>query len=301
MNKDSKLIFEAYLTKKPVLNEAPIYGPGDLDYTSDIESAPGGGYGVGTAAAKEGKTKTEIANRILNAVKTKLFKPAAHTIDGKEYQLYYPGSKMKFRTELENLIKNELKIGGTAAKYTARVIDNLLNVLRVDVEGGAAASPVQVKKAIDTGVQDKPITGDGSAQPAAPQATANAFVKNPMVRFIKEFMPIFVELPDEITISGKKDFYESDELQNEVKEAITRAYDETKAKDKELINDFIDSLKHKNSYTPQSEAKQQEGEGTGEEPTIDEYPEGDDVYTAAKQEFGLRQAPVDKGNFSYGD
>jgi hypothetical protein len=208
---------------------------------------------------------------------------------------------MKFRTELENLIKNELKIGGTAAKYTARVIDNLLNVLRVDVEGGAAASPVQVKKAIDTGVQDKPITGDGTAQPAAPQAVANAFVKNPMVRFIKEFMPIFVELPDEITISGKKDFYESDELQNEVKEAITRAYDETKAKDKELINDFIDSLKHKNSYTPQSEAKQQEGEGTGEEPTIDEYPEGDDVYTAAKQEFGLRQAPVDKGNFSYGD
>ena len=301
MNNDCNLIFEAYLSKKQVLNEAPIYGPGDLNYTADIETTPGGGYGVGTAAAKEGKTKTEIANRILNAVKTKLFKPAMHTIDGKEYQLYYPGSKMKFRIELEKLIKNELKIGGTAAKYTARVIDNLLNVLRVDVEGGAAASPVQVKQAIDTAVQDKPVS-DASATPPAPaQAVANVFVKDPVVRFIKEFMLIFVELPDEITIAGDKEFYESDELRNEVVEAITRAYDDAKAKDKELVNDFIDSLKHKNSYTPQAEVKQQEGEGTGEAPTVDEYPEGDDVYTAAQQEFGLKQTPVDKGNFSYGD
>ena len=301
MNNDCNLIFEAYLSKKRVLNEAPIYGPGDLDYTADIENTPGGGYGVGTAAAKEGKTKTEIANRILTAVKTKLFKPAMHTIDGKEYQLYYPGSKMKFRIELEKLIKNELKIGGTAAKYTARVIDNLLNVLRVDVEGGAAASPVQVKQAIDTAVQDKPVSDAGATPPAPTQAAANVFVKDPVVRFIKEFMLIFVELPDEITIAGNKEFYESDELHNEVVEAITRAYDDAKAKDKELVNDFIDSLKHKNSYTPQVEAQAKEGEGTGEAPTVDEYPEGDDVYTAAKQEFGLRQQPVDKGNFSYGD
>ena len=125
MNKDVQFIFEAYLSKKKVVTEAPIYAD-DLGYTSDFEKAPGKGYGIGKVAAKEGKSKAEIANRVLNAIKTKLFKPAAHTVDGKEYQLYYPGSKMKFRTDLENLIKNELKLGGTEAKYTARIVDNLL-------------------------------------------------------------------------------------------------------------------------------------------------------------------------------
>ena len=93
-------------------------------------------------------------------------------------------------------------------------------------------------------------------------------------------MPIFVELPDEITYTGS-DFYDSKELRNEVVEAITRAFDENAAKDKEMIQDFIDSLKFKNSYTPASEKK--EGEGTGEEPTIEEYPEEDEPTSIARE------------------
>ena len=106
MNKDCKLIFEAYTTKKPI-TEAPIYGD-DIGYTGDIEKAPGGGYGIGKAAAREGKSKTEIANSLLQAIKTKLFKPETHVVDGKEYSMFYPGSKMKFRTELENLIRQSI-------------------------------------------------------------------------------------------------------------------------------------------------------------------------------------------------
>lgn len=280
MNKDSKLIFEAYLTKKQVVNEAPIYAD-DLSYTGDIEKAPGKGYGIGKVAAKEGKTKAEIANRLLGVIKTKLFKPAAHTVDGKEYQLYYPGSKMKFRTDLENLIKNELKLGGTEAKYTARIVDNLLNVLRVDVEGGAAANPVQVKQAVVSGIEGKPVAqGTQSAPATAPAApVSNSFVKNE-VRFIKEWMPIFSELPDEISVA-KGDIYDSPELRNEVIEAITRAYDEKMSKDNELVQDFIDSLKYKKAYTPASERA--EGEGTGEEPTIEEYPEEDEPTSIARE------------------
>ena len=297
MNKDTKLIFEAYKTKK-VLQEAPIYAD-DLGYTGDIEKAPGKGYGIGKTAAKEGKSKSEVANRLLQAIQTKIFKPAIHTVDGKEYKLYYPGSKMKFRTELENLIKNELKLGGTEAKYTARVVDNLLNVLRVDVEGGAAASPAQVKQAVVAGIDGKNVIAPGTPGTAPAVPAANTFIKNPGVRFIKDWMPIFVELPDEITVA-KGDIYESPELRNEVIEAITRAFDEAKAKDKELIQDFIDSLKFKNSYTPASERK--EGEGTGEVETVEEYPE-DDLPTSELRGMGALpgRRGYDSGGFSYGD
>jgi len=299
MNKDCKLIFEAYLEKKPI-TEAPIYGD-DLGYTSDIEKAPGGGYGIGKAATREGKSKTEIANHLLQLIKSKLFKPETHVVDGKEYSLFYPGSKMKFRTDLEKLIKNELKLGGTEAKYTARVVDNLLNVVKVDLEGGTSANPVAVKKAIDAGVTGKTVTAPQAETPApAPGVqTSNNYIKNPGVRFIKEWMPIFVELPDEISIEGG-DFYDSPELKSEVIEAITRAFDEATSKDKELVNDFIDSLKYKNSFSPASEKK--EGEGTGEEPTVDEYPEDDDVTGELRSmgAIGGRRG-YDPGGFSLGD
>lgn len=300
MNKDSQLIFEAYLNKKAnLLKEAPIYGDLDAGYTGDIEKAPGGGYGVGVAAKREGKSKKEVADQLLNAIKTKLFKPAQNIVDGKEYQLFYPGSKMKFRSDLEKLVKNELKIGGTQAKYTARIIDNLLNVLRVDPEGGAVAEPKQVEKAVDAGVEGKSTAI--AAQPLAPASTANKFVKNENVRFIKEWQPIFVELPDEIEVQ-KGDLYDSPELRNEVVEAITRAYDKKMASDSEIVQDFIDSLKYKNSFIPSEEAKQKEGEGTGEAPNVEEYPEDDDVTGELRSmgAIGGRRG-YDAGGFSYGD
>lgn len=306
MNKDCKFIFEAYSAKKKIVTEAPIYAD-DLGYTGDIENAPGGGYGIGKAATKEGKSKTEIGNRILELVRTKLFKPAAHTVDGKEYQLYYPGSKMKFRTELEALIKKNLNLTGTEARYTARIVDNLLNVLRVDVEGGAAANPAQVKKAVAAGVMDKPIS---SAEPAGPEAASdvtpadpapNSFVKT-FTKFIPEYARIFAELPDEVTVTPGEDFYDSAEFKQEVVDAITKVYDENKAKDKEYLTDFIDSVKYKNGYIPSAEAKQKEGEGTGEAPTVDEYPE-DDTATGELRSMGAidGRRGYDAGGFSYGD
>lgn len=296
MNKDTKLIFEAYKSKK-IVTEAPIYAD-DLGYTGDIEKAPGKGYGIGKIAAKEGKSKAEIANRLLQTIQTKLFKPSIHTVDGKEYKLFYPGSKMKFRTDLENLIKNELKLGGTEAKYTARIVDNLLNVLRVDAEGGTAANPVQVKQAVVAGVEGKQVTPQETPQ-APVQSAVNSFIKND-VKFIKEWMPIFAELPDEITIE-KGDIYESPELRNEVVDAITKAYDTKMANDKETVQDFIDSLKFKSAYSPASE-KKAEGEGTGEAPNIEEYPEDDDVTGELRSmgAIGGRRG-YDAGGFSYGD
>lgn len=302
MNKDCKLIFEAYLAKKPI-NEAPIYGD-DITYTGDFEKAPGGAYGIGKAATREGTSKTEIANRLLAAIKSKLFKPESHVVDGKEYSLFYPGSKMKFRTDLEKLIKNELKVGGTEARYTARVVDNLLNVVKVDLEGGTSADPAQVKKAVSAGVENKPVTNSGDVATVAAKApvtpaSSGTFVKNPNVRFIREWMPIFNELPEEINTS-EEDVYSSKELRDAVVDAITSAYDESKSKDKELVQDFIDSLKFKSSYMPYKE--KQEGEGTGEVETVDEYPEDDDV-TGELRSMGAipGRRGYDPGGFSYND
>jgi phenylpyruvate tautomerase PptA (4-oxalocrotonate tautomerase family) len=298
MNKDSQLIFEAYLEKKAaILKEAPIYGDLDTGYTGDIEKAPGDGYGVGAAAKREGKSKKEIADKLLNVIKTKLFKQVKNVVNGKEYQLFYPGSKMKFRSDLEKLIKNELKIGGTQARYTARIVDNLLNVLRVDPEGGVVTEPRQVEKALDAGVEGKSTAIE--VQPSAPVSTANKFVKNENVRFIKEWQPIFIELPEEIEVQ-KGDLYDSPELKNEVIEAITRAYDKKMASDNEVVQDFIDSLKYKNSYVPYTEKP--EGEGSGEVETVEEYPEDDDA-TAELRNMGAipGRRGYDPGGFSYSD
>jgi len=44
-----------------------------------------------------------------------------------------------------------------------------------------------------------------------------------------------------------------------------------------------------------------EGEGTGEVETVEDWPEGDDVYSTAKDEFNIKERPYDAGNFSFGD
>ena len=57
MNKDSRLIFEAY--RKKLLSEAPpAYALGDLDIPGErLKSAPGGGYGL---KKKQRKSKDRL-------------------------------------------------------------------------------------------------------------------------------------------------------------------------------------------------------------------------------------------------
>jgi len=131
MNNDSKLIFEAYLQKKQMLNEAPpAYAMGDLDIPEPkLKSAPGGGYGLKKAAAKTGKSIKEVSDALVKKIQSELFKPEEHTVDGIEYKLYYPGNEMKLRNDLQNLVQKELGIGKTDAVYTARIIRNMLTMV----------------------------------------------------------------------------------------------------------------------------------------------------------------------------
>ena len=82
-NKDSRLIFEAY-AKTQLISEIPVLGPEDLGFSSDPRKSAGGGYGF------KGLSDEQVKG-LINTIKTKLFKPSSHTVDGVEYQLYYPG------------------------------------------------------------------------------------------------------------------------------------------------------------------------------------------------------------------
>jgi hypothetical protein len=63
--------------------------------------------------------------------------------------------------------------------------------------------------------------------------------------------------------------YKSDAFKDAVKDAIMQAYDVKKAGDKDFYDDLVSSLEAKSAYGISTAKKEQEGEGTGEMPTIE--------------------------------
>jgi len=272
MNKDSKLIFEAY--KQNIINEAPpAYSAGDLSYTGDVENAPGGGYGIGKKAAKEGKSKTEIANDLIKKIQTALFKSEPHTVDGIEYTLYYPGNEMKLKNDLVNIVQKELGLGKTEATYTARIIKNLSNiVVKDEATGGTVSRPEVIKKAVADGMQGKEST------PAAPVKTETVYEIDKSVKIPNAgIRSIVISLPDE-------DVPEK-EILGVLKSAISE-YNDKPGIDPIKIKsyDLLDQLKEAGVIKEkQVERQAAEGEGSGEVETMDEYPEADDVGSVARE------------------
>lgn len=290
MNKDSKLIFEAYLQKKVTLNEAPpAYATGDLDISEPmLKAAPGGGYGLKKAAAKAGKSMKEISDSLVKQIQTKLFKPEEHKVDGVEYKLYYPGNEMKLRNDLQDLIQKELGLGKTEAGYTARIVRNMLNIIVKDeATGGIAVKPENIKSAVQTGV----------AKPAKME-TVYEIEKSVRVPE-KSLRALILSLPDE-------DVPEN-EILSVLKNAI-KEYNDTPGRAKEdtvriKSLELVDKLTELGVLkTKQVESKAKEGEGSGEVETIDDYPETDEPTSVAR-ELGYvgRGKGYDSGGFSYGD
>lgn len=281
MDKDAKLIFEAYKQQR-VINEAPpSYAPGDLAYTGDIESAPGGGYGIGKKAAKEGKSKTEIANDILKKIQATLFKPEPHTVDGVEYTLYYPGNDMKLKNDLVAIVQQELGTGKTEATYTARIIKNLSNIITKDgATGGTVARPEVIKRAVAAGLEDKEVSSTSTmpATPATPAPTETVYEIDKSVKLTNRVIKSLVNsLPDE-------DVPER-EILGILKTAISE-YNDQPGIDPIKIKSFdlLDSLKEAGILKEKQVEKQAaEGEGSGEVETVDEYPEADDVGSVARE------------------
>jgi hypothetical protein len=290
MNNDSRLIFEAYLNKKQMLNEAPpAYAMGDLDIPeTKLKSAPGGGYGLKKAAAKAGKSIKEVSDELVKKIQTQLFKPEPHTVDGIEYNLFYPGNEMKLRNDLQNLVQNELGLGKTEAGYTARIVRNMLNIIVKDeATGGVAVKPAAVQAAVATAV-------------AKPVKTETVYEIDKSVNIAdKPLKTLLYALPDE-------DVHEK-EILSTIKDAI-REYNDTPGLSKEKVlkikpMEAFDKLSEAGALkTKQKEVETKEGEGSGEVETIEDYPESDEPTSVAK-ELGYvgRGRGLDPGSFSYQD
>ena len=289
MNIDSKLIFEAYL-KKQMLNEAPpAYAMGDLDIPeTKLKTAPGGGYGLKKVSAKTGKTMKEVTDDLVKKIQTQLFKAEPHTVDGVEYNLFYPGNEMKLRNDLQAIVQKELGLGKTEATYTARIVRNMLNIIVKDeTTGGIAVRPDAVKVAVKTGV-------------AKPAKIETVYEIDKSVKITdKPLKALLYALPDE-------DVHEK-EILSTIKDAI-REYNDTPglSKDKTLKlkpMEAFDKLSEAGALkSKQKEIAAKEGEGSGEIETIEDYPETDEPTSVAR-ELGYvgRGRGFDPGSFSFQD
>ena len=279
MDNDAKLIFEAYVTNRSkVLNEAPISAD-DLSYTGSFKTAPGKGYGLGKIASAEGIDIDEVAKRLLPKIKD-LFQQQTHELNGKTYNLYYPGSDDKFKTELIPIIQNELKINKTLASYTARIVNNLLNVVRsVDPSKSKSVSTTKdIEIATVKGLENKPV------QPVAEKPAPKAISGNTELEIHKD-TPVDDKKIKQLVFNLDEDPMTAKEWIAEIKLKKDQYNDEHEDdKISDLAPDIFSNLMAAGVLKPTAAAKaEKEGEGSGEIETIEDYPEDDDVTSVARE------------------
>jgi len=289
---DNKLIFEAYSKKFNLISEIPVSGPEDLGFTTDPRTSAGGGYGF------KGLSDEQVKS-LINTIKTKIFKPSIHAVDGKEYQLYYPGSKDKFRSELVNLIQTELKLGKTQAGYTARIADNLLNVIKTDTEGNSAANPVAIQKAVVDGAKGKVVKSDAEATAIGSEEKIYVRTGTPNFgKYDKVGPRVFDELPETFDVKTPEELKKS--IESDARRIAGDILDK-KEKD-EFFNvdprdqfdsfaNFVDiAADYYKQKSPEDISKEPEALEPGLEPDIEDI---------ARREFGKRIVPQQVGDRNY--
>jgi len=289
MDNDSKLIFEAY----KLINELDVgtdwAGGSSPTIRQKIKSAPGGGYLVGAIAKSLNISIEDAADKLTAAIFPRLFKQKPSVINGKEVGYVNPSrNEDQFRLAIKSAIDlalkdlkiqhPELQVPGSDALrgYTARVIANLGDFYRDYAAGekGVVTSVKGVKK-----VKAAVKSAENTTTQAEPTTSTETTYVRSMARFIPDFQKVFVELPDEITVSSGTDLYDSEEFNSALRDAIMQAYDVKTLSDKEFVTTFVDSLKYKNAYVKSDSRKETEGEGTGEISTIetDDYDDPVDI------------------------
>jgi len=287
MDRDNKLIFEAYQH----ITEAPVEMGGDIDVspvTSKTLPGQGKGYGAGAIskiAAATGKPETEIAKEMAQTILD--YTKERKVVDGKEVY-FFPGDPKTFINELTPIFKDKFNIPTSMAGFTVNyILIYLLNAKKIS--GGLKMDAEKVK-----------------AQKQA-KATEPKTVKTETVYEIdkaakvadKKIKAIVLALPDE-------DIPEHEVL-SAVKTAISE-YNEAPGRDKAdqlkiRSFDLLDQLVAAGVMVPKKkEIETKEGEGTGEVETIEDFPEGDDVSSVAR-ELGMvgRGRGFDPGGFSFND
>jgi hypothetical protein len=300
MNNDAKLIFEAYLNKKTLLNELD-YGAADFSSSlggiakkAKAGELPGKGYLIGHIADSLMVSPEEAANMLTSAVFANLFKQQAATIAGQEVQYFNPSkNKDQFLVSIRNAIGKaieaikkdhpNLKIPGSEAikGYTARVLANAGNfVTDVTATKAGMIAPVTSSKDLKVAI----VKAETAPKTVNVQSPAEEKYVRSNVKFIPDFQKVFAEMPDELAVKKGENLYKSAIFNDAVKDAILQAYDEKMVSDKEFTDDLISSLEAKNAYELSSAKEEREGEGTGELPTIEG--EAEQTPTEILQDLG---------------
>ena len=283
MNNDNKLIFEAYCNK--LLNELD-YGASDFGGSfgpvmrkAKAGELPGKGYLIGSIADSLNISAEEAANKLTSAVFAHLFKQQKATVAGKEVEFYNPAKnkdqfmvamKTAVGKAIESLKKEypDMRVPGSEAirGYTARVLANagefITDVVQTKV---GMIAPVTSSKDLKVAIVKAEAP---KADNVVKSSTEDVYIRG-NARFISEFQKVFSEMPDEITVKSGEDFYKSDAFKDAVKDAVMQAYDAKKASDTDFYDDLVSSLEAKSAYGISTAKKEQEGEGTGEMPTIE--------------------------------
>jgi hypothetical protein len=283
MNRDNKLIFEAYASRQNLISELD-YGASDFGgaFGGLVKKAksgelPGKGYLIGNIADSLGISLEEAANKFTSAVFSNLFKQQKATIAGQEVAFYNPAkNKDQFLVEVKKAIVKaldalkkeypQLKVPGSDAVkgYTARILANLGEFVS-DVVPTKIGMKVPVASAKDL----KKAVVKAEAPKTETESKEDVYIRN-SVRFIPEFQRVFAEMPDEIIVKKGENVYKSDAFNDAVKDAVLQAFDEKKLKEPEFVDNFVSSVEYKNGYGLSSAAGQKEGEGTGEVTTIED-------------------------------
>jgi len=282
MDLDSKLIFEAYQSR--LVSEAPIEMGGSIDVTPVVKKTlPGQGkaYGAGAIAkiaAATNKPEADIAKDMATTI-------LGHTkerkvVDGKEVY-YFPGDPKTFINELTPIFNKKYGIPASMAGFTVNyILIYLLNAKKTS--GGLKMDASRVKAA-------KAATA--AAAPKVKLETVYEIDKSVKIAD-KSLKSLVLSLPDE-------DVHER-EILSVLKTALSEYNDKPgiepiKVKSFDLLDKLkaIGVVKEKQVEKPAAE-----GEGTGEVETIDDFPEGDDVTTVAR-ELGFDLGPKKFDSFDY--
>jgi hypothetical protein len=290
MNKDTKLIFEAYFNKSAnLINELDVgadFAGGALGpIKKGIKSAPGKGYLVDLISKGLNISHEDAVEMLGKRVFDKVFRQKAVTIDGKEYPFSNDAkNEDQFRTIVKNAVavavqeiqkeNPSLKLPGSDAikGYTARVISNLGGFAKDFQKGkfGATKDSVkQIEKAVTAADKSTKIT----AKPETPAVddTIETYEKDEFPTKVPDYRKVFDALGDSFTIKKGQDLYDTPEFRSSVEDAVESVYG---SKDQGEIKDFIDTMKFyrdKNKINPYAIAGS--GEGVPDEAADEPTPE----------------------------
>lgn len=285
-DRDTKLIFEAYVKKHTILNEAP-----PIDMSGDIYSEPvvkktlpgvGKGYGQGAIeayAAKAGVSLEDAAKNMARFLVSKM--PEKREVDGKTI-LHYPGDPKTFEREVTPEFAQTFGMSKTNASFTVRIVlDYVLKATKTT--GGLKKTGVQRKAERISAVKAKK-----TAPVSVYEVDKSKPVTDPILKIVKNGLP-------EEDIPAKEILSLINQIVNDYNDTpgLDAAKKIKKVKNTQVVDALVKAgVLAEKEVTPQAEP--QAGVGTGEAPTQEERDALEDA--ADDQEFvntyaGFEEAP----------